>query len=68
MASMKAIIVMIIWTIIAAWIVNTIGLVDHSRSLAGAIGGGIALLIILMVNVWLYFLIARDEPWKWFKE
>ena len=68
MASLKALAVMVVWSAAAAWVMNMVGFAEHSRQLIWAIGGGIALLIILMVNVWIYFAMAKDEPWKWFKE
>ncbi|MGI9303422.1 MAG: hypothetical protein ACR2RB_12055 [Gammaproteobacteria bacterium] len=68
MASLKALVIMVIWSAVAAWLMNMIGFAEHFRELIWAIGGGIALLIILLVNVWIYFVVAKDEPWKWFKQ
>ncbi|NKC15539.1 MAG: hypothetical protein GKR94_26085 [Gammaproteobacteria bacterium] len=67
MASIKALAIMVAWSAIAAWAMSAIGFADNYREIIWAIGGAIALLVILMVNVWIYFVVAKDEPWKWFK-
>lgn len=67
MASMKALVAMVVWSAVAAWAMNAAGFVENSREFIWAVAAAVALLIILMVNVWIYFLIARDEPWKWFR-
>lgn len=68
MASLKALVPMLVWTAVAVFIMNALGLSANFREPLAAIGGAIALLLILVVNVWLYFVIAKDEPWKWIKQ
>lgn len=68
MASLKALVPMLLWTAVAVFIMNALGLNENFREPLAAIGGAIALLLILIVNVWLYFVIAKDEPWKWIKQ
>ena len=68
MASMKALVVMALWTIAVVGGMYVLGFGDHHREPVWAIGGAVLLLIVLIVNVWMFFVIAKEEPWKWFKE
>jgi len=67
MASLKALIVMAFWTVAVVGGMYLLGFGQHHTELPWAIGGAILLLIVLIVNVWIYFAIAKEEPWKWFK-
>ena len=67
MASFKAIIVMIIWTAIAGFGLYSIGAHENYRDIMWAVGTGIALLVIHMINMALYFKIAGEKPFVWFK-
>jgi len=67
MASLKALVPMIFWTILAVLFMNTVGFSENFREPLWAVGGAIILLVTIIVNVWLYFAIAKDEPWKWIK-
>jgi hypothetical protein len=33
-----------------------------------AIGAGLALLVILLINVYIYFIVCKETPWQWKKE
>jgi hypothetical protein len=67
MASLKALIVMTIWTVIVVGGMYLLDFGSHHREPLWAIGGAILLLVVLIVNVWIYFAIAKEEPWKWIK-
>jgi hypothetical protein len=67
MASIKAIAFMVVWTAIAGYGLFTIGAHEHFRNPLWAIGTGLALLVIHLVNMALYFKIAGEEPFLWFK-
>jgi len=67
MASLKALVPMIFWTILAVLFMNMVGFSENFREPLWAVGGAIILLVTIIVNVWLYFAIAKDEPWKWIK-
>lgn len=67
MASFKAFIVMAIWTIVTVGGMYKAGFGSHHEEPLWAIGGAILLLIILIMNVWIFFAVAKEEPWKWFK-
>ena len=63
----KAFFVMALWTIVSVGAMYLIGFGNHHSEPLWAIGGAILLLIILIVNVWIFFAVAKEEPWKWFK-
>lgn len=67
MASFKALIVMVIWTAIAGFGLFAIGAHEHFRNPIWAIGTAITLLGIHMINMALYFKIAGERPFAWFK-
>jgi len=67
MASFKAIVVMVIWTAIAGYGLFMIGAHEHFRNPMWAIGIGIALLVTHLINMALYFKIAGERPFEWFK-
>ena len=67
MASFRAIIVMVIWTAIAGYGLFALGAHEHFRNPIWAISIGIALLVIHLINMALYFKIAGERPFEWFK-
>ena len=67
MASFKAIIVMVVWTAIAGYGLFTIGAHEHFRNPMWAVGIAVALLVVHMINMGLYFKIAGERPFEWFK-
>lgn len=69
MGSMKAIPIMIAWTAVVALFLFLIGAhePEHYRNPIWAIGIGIALLVTHLVNMALYFKIAGERPFEWFK-
>lgn len=67
MPNLKAAGIMAIWTVIAFIFMQSVGVAEHFRDPLWAIGTAIFLLITLMVNVWIYFKVAGDYGWKWFK-
>lgn len=66
MASFKAIIVMTIWTAITGYGLYALGAHEHFRTI-WVLGTGLALLAIHMVNMLIYFKIAGERPFEWFK-
>lgn len=68
MKTLKAILIMSIWTSIVGFILYTIEAHSHFREIIWAIAIGVILLITHMVNMALYFKIAGKEPYLWFKE
>lgn len=68
MASFKAVIVMLIFSAAVFFGMNEVGLTEHHSNPVWALGGAVALLVALVINVWFYLKIAGEEPFKWFKE
>ena len=67
MATLKALIVMTLWTVAVVGGMYVFRFGDHHSDPLWAIGGAVLLLVVLIVNVWIFFVIAKEEPWKWFK-
>lgn len=67
MKSIKAILIMSIWTIFALVILYLLDAHINYRQIQWSIGIALALLIVHMVNMVIYFNITGKEPYKWFK-
>jgi len=69
MASFKALIVMAIWTGIVGYGLYKIGahLTENFRQPLWAVGIGTALIITHIVNMSIYFKVAGEKPFQWFK-
>jgi hypothetical protein len=67
MATFKALLAMVVWTAIAGYGLFSIGAHEHFRSPIWAVSIGIGLLVIHMINMGLYFKIAGERPFEWFK-
>ena len=68
MVSLKAWAVMGIFSLFGAWVMTQVGFVENHRDPLWALGGAVVLLVILVANFLIYFWVAKEEPWKWFKE
>lgn len=68
MASLKAIISMIIFSAVVAFGMNAVGLSANFREPAQALLGAVVLLVALIINVTLYLKIAGETPFKWFND
>ena len=64
----KGLLAMLVWTVFSIGLLYIIGVGDNYRDPVWAIPTVIALLIILMVNFYLFFKIAGHYPWAWFKD
>lgn len=67
MLTMKALGVMLLWTISMVSIFNFVGFPNHHGELLWSIGAAILLVITLVGNVWLFIGISKEEPWDWKK-
>lgn len=67
MRTFQALAVMAMWSIAMISILNFIGFNDHYREPLWALGGALILIITLVGNFWLFFAIAKEEPWDWVK-
>lgn len=66
--NLKASLLMGLWTAASVGILVALGAGERFREPLWAAGTAVALILILMVNLAIYFHIAKDEPWKWFRD
>ncbi len=67
MKSVKAFVCMGLWTLLIVIILYSQGAHIHFREFSWAIGTSLILLFTHMVNMAIYFKVAGDEPYKWFR-
>ena len=63
-----AAVVMIIFTSACFWAMNLFGFANNQHDILWTIGAALALLIILLINVYIYFAICQETPWVWQKD
>ena len=68
MASFKAIVAMVLFSVAVFFGMNAMGLQDKHNDPLFALAGAIILLVALVVNVTLYLKIAGEAPFKWFND
>jgi len=68
MRSLIAVLTMIAWSALVAWVMHVIGFSQHLHDPLWSLGAAVSLLIGLIGNVWIFFLIVKEEPWAWFKQ
>jgi len=59
---------MIAWSALVALAMYVIGFSQHLHDPLWSLGAAVSLLIGLIGNVWIFFLIVKEEPWAWFKQ
>ena len=47
---------------------NLFGFANNQHDILWTIGAALALLIILLINVYIYFAICQETPWVWQKD
>ena len=67
MRTLQALAVMAIWTVAIIVIINFVGFNNHFREPLWTLGAGVLLVITLVGNFWIFFAIAKEEPWEWDK-
>ncbi len=67
MRTIQALVVMALWTVLFLAIINFGGFAEHYRDVLWALGGAVLFIIMLVGNFWLFFAIAKEEPWRWDK-
>ncbi len=60
--------VMIAFTSLSFWGMNQFGFASNPHDILWTIGAALALLIILLINVYIYFVICKETAWVWKKE
>ncbi len=54
------------WVALGVWAMNQFGFQHHLHDALWSLGAAIALLIILVVGVAIFFVVAKESPWVWF--
>ncbi len=67
MRSFVAFLAMVAWSAAVAAIMYQIGFQSHVHDLWWSLGATLVLFIGLIGNVWIFFFIAKETPWTWFK-
>ena len=67
MAAFKAYMTMAIWTLCTVGAMVWAGFGPHHTEPLWALTAAVLLLAILVINVWIFFAVAKEEPWKWFR-
>lgn len=67
MRTIQALVVMALWTAVFLGILNFAGFSDNYRDPLWSLGGAVLLIIMLIGNFWIFFAIAKEEPWEWEK-
>jgi membrane protein YdbS with pleckstrin-like domain len=68
MRTIQALGVMALWTIAIFAIINFVGFNDHNREPLWTLGAAALFVIMLVGNFWIFFAIAKEEPWEWDKD
>ncbi len=67
MRTLQALAVMVLWTIAIFAIINFVNFDEHFREPLWALGAAVLFVIMLIGNFWIFFTIAKEEPWEWDK-
>lgn len=60
-----AILAIAVFTGIVGYILTLVGVGDHHLNPLWALGTSIVFLIVLLVDVWMFFAIAGEDAYKW---
>jgi hypothetical protein len=67
MTTLKAVLLMAMWTAAAGWGLVHVGVGAHFRDPLWAVGTAVAFLVVWMVDFAIFFKVAGNRPWEWFK-
>ena len=65
MASFKAFLAVLVFTALCGYGLVQLSVGAHHTDPLWALGTSVAFLTILVIDVWLFFAIAKDEPFRW---
>jgi len=65
MASFKAFLAVLVFTALCGYGLVQLGVGEHHTDPLWALGTSIAFLTVLVIDVWLFFAIAKDQPFRW---
>jgi hypothetical protein len=65
MATYKALLAVTLFTVACGWGLVQLDVGSHHFDPIWALGTAIVFISILLINVWMFFAIAKDEPFRW---
>jgi len=65
MGALKAFLAVAVFTALCGWGLVELNVGAHHSDPLWAVGTALAFVTILIVDVWLFFAIAKDEPLRW---
>ncbi len=68
MKTLTALAAMAIWSFAIWAIMEFIGFQDMMHDVLWSLGAAVLLLIGLVGNIWIYFLVMKETPWRWLKD
>lgn len=66
MQEILGLIVMGIWVALGVYFMNWFGFPQHMHDVVWSIGAALALVIIIVSGVGIFFAVAKESPWIWF--
>ncbi|MDE0250071.1 MAG: hypothetical protein OXK72_03585 [Gammaproteobacteria bacterium] len=67
MRTIQALFVMALWSAVFVVILHFGGFVENHRDVLWALGGAALLIVMLVGNFWIFFAVAKEDPWRWGK-
>ena len=67
MKTLTALAAMAVWSFIIWAVMELIGFSDMMHDPLWSLGAAVLLLVGLIGNVWIFFLIMKEEPWQWLR-
>lgn len=65
MSSLKGFVVITIVTALVAMGALELNIGEHHRDPLWALGSALGFIVLVIVDVWLFFAVAKDDPFKW---
>ena len=60
-----ALALMVVWSLFIYFAMSMAPFMDHLHDPLWSLGAAVALLIGLVGNVWIFFLVMKEDPWLW---
>ncbi len=64
----QALLAIVVFTGVTGFILYTLGVGDHHFNPLWAFGTSIVFLVILLIDVWMFFAISGEDAFKWDSE
>lgn len=65
MATYKALFLVAVFTAVCGWGLVQLNVGAHHSDPLWALGTAAAFITILLIDVWMFFAVAKDEPFRW---